>query len=105
MGHDPQSLRQRARLGGLATAARHDPKVFTGPARKASAEALNCRLLAEIDPDNQLDPKERQRRLIAARKLHFARLAFNRDEKRRKAKKAGSTRSIANQAGKSRHGQ
>lgn len=75
----PEERRQRARLGGLTTAARHDAKAHTEPARK---EFL-ARFEREVDPDGTLDPEERRRRATAARKLYFAQLAFKSARARR----------------------
>ncbi len=71
----PQLAKARSRLAGLATAARHDPRVITAPARAA----LLARFEREVDatdPDSQLDPIERARRIEYVRRLYFARLAY-----------------------------
>lgn len=67
--------RLRGRLGGLALAAKYDPRQYTAAARRA----FDDRFLAEVDPDGSLrrvNPVEAQRRADAARKLYFARLAY-----------------------------
>jgi hypothetical protein len=66
------SRRTIGRLGGLSTAAKHDPRVY---AAKAQARARD-RFLDEVDPDHTLPGAERQRRAVAARKLWFAKLAM-----------------------------
>lgn len=68
----PSLRSQRARLGGLATAAKHDSKETT----RAAREAFDRRFLDEVDPDRELPQAERMRRAAAARKLYFAQLAF-----------------------------
>ncbi len=60
----------RARMGGLATSARHDTKKLTEPARAA----FDARFYEGIDPD--LPEAERDRRATAARKAYFTKLAF-----------------------------
>lgn len=62
----------RARLGGLALSASHDPREYT----RAAREAFLRRFLDEVDPDHKLPEAERDRRAVAARKLYFARLAM-----------------------------
>lgn len=77
----PEQRSLRARLGGLATASRHDSKKLTAPAR----EAFEKRFLDQVDPDRALPEAERLRRAAAARKLYFADLAFRSARARRKA--------------------
>ena len=74
----PSERTIRARIGAHSLHAKHDPRVTTAPGRKAAAEKLNERLLAEIDPHNELPEAERTRRLEHARKAHFSRLALKR---------------------------
>lgn len=68
----PEQRALRARLGGLATAARHDTREVTAPARRA----FMARFEALVDPDGTLPPAERARRAEAAKRLHFSRLAL-----------------------------
>lgn len=68
----PEQRALRARLGGLATASRHDVREVTAPARRAFLQ----RFEDEVDPDRTLPPAERARRAQAARRLHFSRLAM-----------------------------
>lgn len=56
------------RVGGLRTAARHDTKEITAPARRA----FEKRFYAGIP--NDLTDTERDRRAAAARKAYFAEL-------------------------------
>ena len=75
-----------ARIGAHSLHAQHDSRELTAPARKAAAAKLNARLLAEIDPNNELSDKERARRLDHARKAHFSRLALARGGKGRRSR-------------------
>jgi hypothetical protein len=65
-----------ARLGGLALAASHDPKVYTANAR--AAFDLKFR-------DLNLPEPEQSRRAAAARRYHFAQLAAASARARRKS--------------------
>lgn len=71
----PEFAKSRSRLAGLATAARHDPRVTTAPARAAFLSRFE-REVDAADPDGQLDPIERARRIEYLRRLYFARLAY-----------------------------
>jgi hypothetical protein len=71
----PQLARSRSRLAGLATAARHDPRLTTAPARAAFLARFEREVDAG-DPQGQLDPTERARRIEYLRRLYFARLAY-----------------------------
>lgn len=68
---DVDDLARRGRIGGYTTAARHDSRELTLPARKA----LHKKFLIEVDPENVLPEPERNRRAEAARKAHYTRLA------------------------------
>lgn len=63
----------RARIGAYALHATHDSRQTTAAARHASQVTRFERL---VDPDNELDPEERGRRVEAARKAHMAKLAL-----------------------------
>jgi hypothetical protein len=76
---------QRARIGGLALAASHDPKIYTAAAR---ARFLD-RFIDEVDPDRCLPEAERVRRAAAARRLYFARLALAASLRRRRRSSSG----------------
>ena len=83
----PKLSRQRAaagRIGGLVTASRHDSREQT---RRASAAFL-ARFEREVDPDGALPAAERQRRALAARRAHMARLALA--SARARSRKGGS---------------
>lgn len=58
------------RMGGLTTAARHDPKVTTRAARERSHGL--ARFLEQVPTD--LPEEERERRAVALRKLFYTRL-------------------------------
>jgi len=62
----------RARAGGFARAARHSPAELTGAARVG----FERRFLRLVDPDELLDPAERQRRAGAALRQHMTTLAL-----------------------------
>jgi hypothetical protein len=79
----PTGRTLRARIGAHSLRAQHDSTVVSAPGRKAAAEKLNARLLAEIDPDNSPPEEGRARRLDHARRAYFARLALRRAKKRR----------------------
>ncbi len=76
----------RARLGGLALAAQHDPLEYTARAR----QVFRDHFLDEVDPTGELrqkDPEEADRRAEAARKLHYARLAMRSAQARSRRKR------------------
>lgn len=68
----PAERSQRSRIGGLARSAKYDGREVTAKARAAFYEQFED----EVDPDRTLEPEERARRAAAARKAHFARLAY-----------------------------
>ena len=70
----PSERSLRARIAAHSLHAMRDSCELTAPARRAAREKLNERLLAEIDPRNELPEGERARRLEHARKAHFLRL-------------------------------
>ncbi len=65
----PTERRLNGRIGGLKLAATRDPREYTAAARRAFLERFY-----EGIPDD-LPESERERRALAARRLHFARLA------------------------------
>ncbi len=81
----PTERSLRSRLGGLTTAARHDTREITAPARAAFMSKFE----AEVDPLGTLDPAERARRAEAARKAHFTRLALRSAQSRAKKNSPG----------------
>lgn len=80
----PEQRVQRARLGGLSTAARHDPKDYTA----AAHAGFLAKFEREVDPDGVLPESERRRRAEAARKLHMQQLAWRSATARRKRGKS-----------------
>ena len=66
--------RSRARLGALAQHALHDPRETTAVAR-AHFMARFAEEVDAADPEGQLDPIERARRIEYTKRLYFARLA------------------------------
>ena len=77
-----EQRQQRARMGGTATAARHDPKEYT----QAAHEGWRNRFLNEVDPRGELPERERQRRADAARRLYMQKLAWKSAQARRRNK-------------------
>lgn len=71
----------RSRLGAYRLHATHNPKETTKKAREAFAR----RFEREVDPDGVLAPAERSRRVEAARRAYFTRLALRSSQARRQA--------------------
>jgi hypothetical protein len=71
----------RARLAAYHLHATHDPKETTRKAR----EVFLSRFEREVDPEGVLTPGERARRVEAARRAYFTRLAFQSSRARRRA--------------------
>jgi hypothetical protein len=79
--------RQRGRLGGLARSAMYNGREMTAKARQAARD----RFLDQVDPTSELrrrDPAEAARRAEAARKLLYARLAYQSAATRARRKKS-----------------
>lgn len=70
MSRTKTSRQTVARLGGLATAAKHDPQIYTAAARAVSNSI--DRFLRDVPAD--LPEPERVRRAEAARRAHYARI-------------------------------
>lgn len=68
------------RIGAYALHASHDPKKTT---RKARQKFMG-RFEFEVDPDGVLEPSERARRALYAKKLYFAQLAHKSATARRR---------------------
>jgi len=64
--------RLRARIGGLALAAKRDPSDYT----RAGRAAFLAHFYDEVDPRRELPEPERERRALAARKRYFTQLAL-----------------------------
>jgi hypothetical protein len=78
----------RGRRGGLTTAMRHDPAVYTAAARAAFNNPE--RWLKDIPTD--LPHEERLRRAEAARKLHFSELGRRSGKARRRSARGKGVR-------------
>ena len=75
MGYTRQ---QRGRVGGLTTASRHDPRLYTQKARDTFAawDHADCRTCGSPGPlPDGLEASERARRLDARHRLHMTRLS------------------------------
>lgn len=68
---------QRARIAALSRWSQEDG----GSGTQAARDAFMAKFEMAVDPDGQLDPRERERRAEAARRAHFQRMAFNRHRK------------------------
>ena len=68
----PAERSLRARLAAYAMHAQHDSRQTSAPGRAA----FRARFEREVDPDDTLDPAERQRRAELARRAYFARLSL-----------------------------
>lgn len=66
-------------MGAHAKHARHDPAEAT----QAATEGMLAKFEAEVDPDGALDPDERRRRAIHARKAYMAELSLKAAKARR----------------------
>ena len=71
----PSERSLRARMAAHALHSKYSGAEITSEARKAGPGA-DAYWLREVDPDNVLDPAERQRRAGHAKKAHFTRLAL-----------------------------
>jgi hypothetical protein len=76
----------RARMGGYARAAKYDGTEVTEKARRT----FDDRFYEEVDPEQQLPPAERERRVAAARKRYFTELAYKSARSRAAMKTAGT---------------
>ncbi len=68
----PAERSLRGRIGAYALHARHDARATTAAARLA----FSRRFLDLVDPGRLLSEEERTRRVEAARKAYFTRLAY-----------------------------
>lgn len=78
----PTERALRGRIGAFALHARHDPRATTAAARLA----FNGRFVDLVDPERTLPEDERGRRVEAARKAYFTRLAYRSVQSRRARK-------------------
>ena len=81
---DPAEMAARGRIGAYAAHSRHDLRELTASARAAFLQSFED----QVDPDKVLPAEERARRAAAARKAHFARLAYRSVAARRTRKAA-----------------
>lgn len=89
----PAERSLRSRLGGLTTAARHDPRDYTASARLAwkSSDHEECRACGSQPPiPADLPAAERERRRAARLSAHYTRMALR--SVRSRSKKAGPDR-------------
>ena len=79
----------RGRIGGLRTSALYHPRTITQAARNR----FLANFQKQVDPDGTLAPAERTRRALAARRAHFATLAYKsaqvRKQRAARRRKAG----------------
>jgi hypothetical protein len=68
----PEQRVLRARAAAYAKHAKHDARESTVTAR----EAFRKRFLDEVDPNRTLPQDERERRVEAARRAYYTRLAY-----------------------------
>ena len=85
MALTPAQRSQRARIGGYALAASHDPRDYTEAARSK----FRSRFVEQVDPDLLLPEHERARRAEAARKQYYTTLALKRAVARSNKKAPG----------------
>jgi len=78
----PTERALRGRIGAFTLHARHDPRATTAAARLA----FNGRFVDLVDPERTLPKEERRRRVEAARKAYFTRLAYRSVQSRRARK-------------------
>lgn len=79
LARDVQDMRALGRMGGLSTAVRNDVRANTLPARSTFLRNFEEKVRAEHP---ELPESEIQRRALALRKLHFARMALRSAETR-----------------------
>jgi hypothetical protein len=79
-GLTPAERSLRARIAAYRMHARNDPRETTRAARAAFAQ----RFLDDVDPNRRLPEPERLRRVEAARRAYFTRLAYRPARKRRR---------------------
>ena len=85
----PSQRSLRGAIGAHIAHSRHNGLEITQAARDTFRNTLDARLLAEIDPNGELSPEERERRLEHGRKAYFLRMAFLSAKVRRERKEQG----------------
>ena len=83
------TLKERQANGRLGAYVNHSRNSSFETTRAARA-AFDKRFELEVDPDNLLDPAERARRALSARKAFFCRLALNSAKARRLRREQGN---------------
>ena len=96
MSQNKGDLSLLGRLGAYSQHAKHDTRETTKKARATFDEHF----VDTVDPDRQLRPEERSRRVEAARKAYYTRLALKSAQARR-AKKSVAKKSATDQSGRS----
>lgn len=77
--HDPEirhlaaKVAANSRVHGLDAAGR---RAMTAPMGTKGTEALLAKFEQQVDPDGALDPSERRKRAVHARRLHMSRLSL-----------------------------
>jgi hypothetical protein len=74
------------RLGAYSQHAQYDTRETTQPAR----DKWNEHFVDQVDPERRLHPEERSRRVAAARKAYYTRLALKSAQARRARKSAAN---------------
>ena len=78
--------RHHGKIGAHTLHSRQSSHETTRKAR----EAFLARFEAEVDPDGILEPEERRRRAMHARRAYFARLALRSAQKRARRQEGGA---------------
>lgn len=81
-GVSSSEMALRGRIGGFVRSSRYPREQLTVAAR----DGFLARFVLEVDPNSELSNEERQRRALAARKAHMARLARLSAESRRRGR-------------------
>jgi hypothetical protein len=82
--------RESHQVGGFATAAKYDLRVRGRRGSEAAAARLLDIIRREVDPDRSLPDDERERRVAAATKAYYARLAVASNKARKQRRKLSS---------------
>jgi hypothetical protein len=67
---NPNERSNRARVAAFTMHSRHDVRETSKPGR----DAFLKRFETEVDPQGRLEPEERMRRAVAARRAYFSKL-------------------------------
>lgn len=85
---DEASRKLYGRIGGLTAWATRDPDVMVGPAHRG----FRARFEKLVDPEGQLDPAERAKRVERAMTAHMLALSAKSAEVRRQRRERGASR-------------